>query len=114
MKLLKEMKGVQFTLDLLVYYGFQQYIRSTDSPLFEQPTLPDLMQRRALGAAATGGAHGPVKIMTRKVHTPTFSCSAWALGMELVCVSRARIWFVANKFNVFDGGCLVCSTIIDL
>ena len=54
MKLLQEMKGVKFTLDLLVYYGFQQYISSTDSPLFDQLTLPDLVQRRARGGAATG------------------------------------------------------------
>lgn len=59
MKLLQEMKGLQCTLDETVYYGFQQYIRSADSQLFGQPTLPSMFQRQT-GGAAPGGAHGPV------------------------------------------------------
>lgn len=66
MNLLQEMKGLQCTLDETVYYGFQQYIRSADSQLFGQPTLPSMFQREA-GGAAPGGAHGPVQILTREV-----------------------------------------------
>lgn len=55
MKLLQELKGVRHTLDQIVYYGFQQYIRSAESVLHGQPTIAEthfagLQGGRALGA----------------------------------------------------------------
>lgn len=66
MKLLQEMKGVKNTLDQIEYYGFQQYIRSSESVLHEQPTIAETLRRAASGAGAVG-AHGPVERLTRKV-----------------------------------------------
>ncbi|CAM9585769.1 unnamed protein product, partial [Ectocarpus fasciculatus] len=71
MRLLQEMKGVQYTLDQTVYYGYQQYIRSSLSPLHGQPKMTEMFERqkrKESGAAGggVGGAHGPVQVMTRK------------------------------------------------
>lgn len=66
MNLLQELKGVRHTLDQIVYYGFQQYIRSAESVLHGQPTIAETL-RRAAGGAGAGGAHGQVETLTRKV-----------------------------------------------
>lgn len=71
MNLLKEMKGVQHTLAQTVYYGFQAFLKSEDSPTHLQPTLPSMFQRQARSEATRGGGgvHEEIEIMTRKVGT---------------------------------------------
>lgn len=69
MKLLQEMKGVRYTLDQVLYYSYQQYIRSEGSPLCGQPTVLSMFraQKRGAPVQSSGQAHGPVEVMTRKV-----------------------------------------------
>lgn len=72
MRLLQEMKGIQFTLDQTLYYGFQLYIRSSagsPSSGSGQPTLHELFQANQRSGAASGPRqlHAPVEVMTRKV-----------------------------------------------
>lgn len=69
MRLLQELKGVRYTLDQTVYYGYQQYIRTPGSPLFGQPTMVSMPQHQQRGAPVqgAGGAHGSIEVMTRKV-----------------------------------------------
>lgn len=66
MKLLQEMKGIRHTLDEIVYYGFQQFIRSADSALHQQPTIQEMFRRQQSGASngGAGGAHGSVPVMS--------------------------------------------------
>lgn len=74
MRLLQEMKGIRFTLDQTLYYGFQQYIRSAESPSSGssssgQPTLHEVFQanQRSHAANTPRQAHAPVELMTREV-----------------------------------------------
>lgn len=88
MKLLQEMKGVQYTLNQTVYYGYQQYIRSEASPLYGQPTVLSMFARQKRGAAmgGGGGAHGPVEIMTRKV------CKYFVEFLSPVFHGHSSVW----------------------
>lgn len=82
MKLLQEMKGVGYTHDQIVYYGYQQHIRSARSRLHNQPTIADAFRRQELNSSLKGGgdgAHGPVKPLTRKVRL-----YVWVVGCCLL------------------------------
>lgn len=72
--LLKEMKGVQYTLKEIEYYGYQVYVRTKKSS-GEQQTIPEMMlQRQRADAEASGGAGGAVEVMTKQVRCTIRSC----------------------------------------
>jgi len=84
MRLLQEMKGIRFTLDQTLYYGFQQHVRcaessSSGSSSSGQPTLHELFQanQRRDATSSPRQTHVPVELMTREVR---LSCSPIVLG----------------------------------
>lgn len=65
--LLKDMKGVRFTLKEIEYYGYLMQVR-TLKHAGQQPTVPGMVPRLQQGEAeASGGGDGAVRVVKKKV-----------------------------------------------